>query len=180
MKRRKVFYLILFLLVISVMPLSSATNKSSKSGSSSSQSQPEPVRVAIGFMNSEQDIENDERLTPSLRKKIINTDIVSQIEDCEVYGEDNCNNNWSYNDLNWEQRQIYDGEKAHVFLSHGQDPPQQGYEMESYNSNTGIVVLRGKGDWKHYKIRLKLIEVNGIWLIDAIGETVAEIENQYE
>ena len=176
MKRRKVFYLILFLLVLSVMPLSSATKKSSKGGSSSSQSQPEPVRVALnivnrllkyepGFISSETQewVYNNSKLTDAFKTEYSNyvqglnsyvcwEDVDDPREECTPY-----------EDLSEEEQEFYDKYGFPPFLD-GQDRPDS-VELLRYNEKDGYVVARGKG-WKDYIMYLKVVNEDGQWKVD--------------
>ena len=145
MKRRKVFYLILFLLVLSVMPLSSATKKSSKSGSSSSQSQPEPVRVVLKFLEEyitgdNNYIENSKLVTDKFKAKYFR-------EVAKAFEED--------------------GILDYVPIVGGQDPAEN-YRLDSYNPETGIVIVNSV--YPEFvasdKIKLKVKKINGKWFVD--------------
>lgn len=176
MKRRKVFYLILFLLVLSVMPLSSATNKSSKSGSSSSQSQPEPVRVALnivnrllkyepGFISSETQewVYNNSKLTDSFKTEYSNYVQGLNSDVCWEDVDDPREDCVPYSDLNDEEQEFYDKYGFYPFQK-GQDIPDS-VELFRYNEKDGYVIARGKG-WKDYIMYIKVINEDGQWKVD--------------
>lgn len=176
MKRRKVFYLILFLLVLSVMPLSSATNKSSKSGSSSSQSQPEPVRVALnivnrllkyepGFISSETQewVYNNSKLTDSFKTEYSNYVQGLNSDVCWEDVDDPREDCVPYSDLNDEEQEFYDKYGFYPFQK-GQDTPDS-VELLRYNEKDGYVIARGKG-WKDYIMYIKVINEDGQWKVD--------------
>ena len=47
-----------------------------------------------------------------------------------------------------------------------QDYPDQGFEVDSVDSN--YVIVKGV-DWEEFRVTLKLIEINGEWHIDGSG-----------
>lgn len=177
MKRRKVFYLILFLLVLSVMPLSSATNKSSKSGSSSSQSQPEPVRVALNIVNrllkrdpwlasaeTQEWVYNNSKLTDDFKTEYSNYVQGLNIDDvCTEDVDDPREDCIPYSDLNDEEQEFYDKYGFDPFQK-GQDNPDS-VELLRYNEKDGYVIARGKG-WKDYIMYIKVINEDGQWKVD--------------
>ena len=181
MKRRKVFYLILFLLVLSVMPLSSATNKSSKSGSSSSQSQPEPVRVALnivnrllkyepGFISSETQewVYNNSKLTDSFKTEYSNyVTGLNMNYVCSEDVDDDRPDCISYEDLSYEEQEFYDKYGFYPFQS-GQDYPDA-VEFVRYNEKDGYIITRGKGWGDSYTMYIKVVNEDGQWKVDGVA-----------
>jgi hypothetical protein len=49
-----------------------------------------------------------------------------------------------------------------------QDNPDKGFELEAFDENTNYLTVRGK-DWQEFKLTMKIIEVNGKWLVDGCG-----------
>lgn len=49
-----------------------------------------------------------------------------------------------------------------------QDWPEEGFELESFNTLTGYYVVRGK-KWKEFRLAMKIINENGKWLVDGCG-----------
>lgn len=49
-----------------------------------------------------------------------------------------------------------------------QDYPDKGFEIESYDKNTGYIILKGI-DWSDFKINLKLTNSNDQTLVDGCG-----------
>ena len=49
-----------------------------------------------------------------------------------------------------------------------QDFPEEGFELENIDHKTGYVTLAGK-QWKEFKVRMRLIESDGKWLVDGVG-----------
>ena len=49
-----------------------------------------------------------------------------------------------------------------------QDFPDKGFELESADEATNYIVLRGK-DWHDFKLTIKVVEENGVWLVDGCG-----------
>jgi len=49
-----------------------------------------------------------------------------------------------------------------------QDYPDNGFELESFDSKTNYVVVKGK-NWPDFKVTFVMKEVNGKWLIDGCG-----------
>lgn len=54
-------------------------------------------------------------------------------------------------------------------IFNAQDYPDEGLELESFDKKKGQVVLRGKR-WKDFKLKIKLVEENGKWLVDDCGD----------
>lgn len=53
-------------------------------------------------------------------------------------------------------------------LFDAQDYPDKGFELETYDSKTNYIVLKGK-NWPEFKLSLKLVSENGQWLVDGCG-----------
>ena len=53
-------------------------------------------------------------------------------------------------------------------LFDAQDYPDKGFELESYNPQTGVLVVKGI-DWPEFKVTMKLVKQKGKWLVDACG-----------
>lgn len=49
-----------------------------------------------------------------------------------------------------------------------QDYPEKGFELESMDDETNCIIVKGK-DWPDFKLTLKVVEVNGEWLVDGCG-----------
>jgi hypothetical protein len=49
-----------------------------------------------------------------------------------------------------------------------QDYPDKGFELESFDSKTNFVVVKGK-DWTDFKLTLKMVLENDNWLVDGCG-----------
>jgi hypothetical protein len=49
-----------------------------------------------------------------------------------------------------------------------QDWPEEGFELESFNTLTGYYVVRGK-KWKEFRLAMKIINENGECLVDGCG-----------
>ncbi len=49
-----------------------------------------------------------------------------------------------------------------------QDFPDKGFELESFDSNTNYLTVRGM-DWPEFKLTMKVTEENGSWLVDGCG-----------
>jgi hypothetical protein len=49
-----------------------------------------------------------------------------------------------------------------------QDFPDKGFELDSYNNKTNYLIAKGK-DWPDFKITVKMVKVNGHWLVDGCG-----------
>ncbi len=49
-----------------------------------------------------------------------------------------------------------------------QDYPDKGFELESFDSKTNFVVVKGK-NWANFKSTIKLVFENDNWLVDGCG-----------
>ena len=49
-----------------------------------------------------------------------------------------------------------------------QDYPDKGFELESFDGKTNYLTVQGK-DWPDFKVTMKIIEVDGNWLVDGCG-----------
>lgn len=49
-----------------------------------------------------------------------------------------------------------------------QDYPDKGFELDSFDSKTNFVVVKGK-DWADFKLTVKLALEKGNWLVDGCG-----------
>lgn len=49
-----------------------------------------------------------------------------------------------------------------------QDYPDKGFELESFDSNTNFIVVRGK-NWQDFKLTIKMVFENDKWLVDGCG-----------
>ncbi len=49
-----------------------------------------------------------------------------------------------------------------------QDYPEKGFELESFDSKTNYVVVKGK-DWTDFKLTLRMVLENDNWLVDGCG-----------
>lgn len=68
------------------------------------------------------------------------------------------------NEINNDSETILDDD----IIFDTQDYPEEGFELESIDEKTGLIVLRGK-KWKDFKLNVKLAEENGQWLVDESG-----------
>jgi hypothetical protein len=50
----------------------------------------------------------------------------------------------------------------------GQDFPYKGFEILSYDNNTGFLIVKGK-DWPAFVLTMKVVNENGKWLVDGSG-----------
>jgi hypothetical protein len=50
----------------------------------------------------------------------------------------------------------------------GQDYPDEGFELEEYDSITNFIVVKGE-NWDDYKLTLKVVLENDKWLVDGCG-----------
>jgi hypothetical protein len=50
----------------------------------------------------------------------------------------------------------------------GQDYPDQGFELEHFDSGTNYLTVKGK-DWSEFKLIIRLVNENANWLIDGCG-----------
>lgn len=57
-----------------------------------------------------------------------------------------------------------------------QDYPDQGFELESFDDESKVVVVKGIG-WPDFRLALRLAKVNEKWLVDGCG-TVNMLESQ--
>lgn len=144
---KKIFYLAIILAVFVNVNTFSATRKSSSSKkSSSSQSQSEPVRIVLKFLREyvkggDNYIESSNLVTDRFRAKYYK-EVAKATEES--------------------------GFLDYVPIVGGQDPAEN-YKLISYNSNTGMVIVRSvyPGDYvDNSKIQLKVKNVNGRWVID--------------
>ena len=53
-------------------------------------------------------------------------------------------------------------------LFDAQDYPEKGFEIESFDDESNLVVLKGK-DWADFKLKIKLVSENDKWLVDGCG-----------
>lgn len=49
-----------------------------------------------------------------------------------------------------------------------QDYPDEGFELESFDRESGLVILRGK-TWTEFKVAVRVGNENGKWLVDGCG-----------
>ena len=49
-----------------------------------------------------------------------------------------------------------------------QDYPEKGFELASINRKTNTVVVKGI-DWPDFTLTIKVVDENGVWLVDACG-----------
>lgn len=49
-----------------------------------------------------------------------------------------------------------------------QDYPEKGFELDSFDHETNLAVLKGK-DWADFKLKIKLVFENEKWLVDGCG-----------
>jgi len=49
-----------------------------------------------------------------------------------------------------------------------QDYPDEGFELESFDSETNYVVVKGK-NWADFKLTIKMVLENNKWLVDGCG-----------
>ncbi len=49
-----------------------------------------------------------------------------------------------------------------------QDFPDKGFELESVDEKTNYLTVKGK-DWPDFKLRMKMSDENGNWLVDGCG-----------
>lgn len=49
-----------------------------------------------------------------------------------------------------------------------QDYPENGFELESFDSKTNFLVVKGK-DWPEFKVAMKMTFEDGNWLVDGCG-----------
>jgi hypothetical protein len=50
----------------------------------------------------------------------------------------------------------------------GQDYPDQGFELESHDSQSNFIIVKGK-NWDDFKLTLKVVLENNKWLVDGCG-----------
>ena len=53
-------------------------------------------------------------------------------------------------------------------IFNAQDYPEEGVELESLDTQTGYLIVRGK-KWTDFKLTMKLKKENGAWLVDGCG-----------
>jgi|GEM_PF-1131634 len=58
-----------------------------------------------------------------------------------------------------------------------QDYPEEGFRMIGYDPRTGVVTVQGK-KWQDFKLYLRIIKVNGDWLVDGVGVVNMSLETQ--
>lgn len=49
-----------------------------------------------------------------------------------------------------------------------QDFPEKGFELESYDKETGFMTVKGI-EWSDFKVTMKLVKIKDKWLIDGCG-----------
>lgn len=49
-----------------------------------------------------------------------------------------------------------------------QDYPDKGFELETFDSKTNYLVVKGK-NWTDFKLRIKMVLENDRWLVDGCG-----------
>ena len=49
-----------------------------------------------------------------------------------------------------------------------QDYPDEGFELESFDSKTNLIVVKGK-NWADFKLTIKMVLENNKWLVDGCG-----------
>ena len=49
-----------------------------------------------------------------------------------------------------------------------QDFPEKGFELESYNKETGFMTVKGI-EWSDFKVTMKLVKIKDKWLVDGCG-----------
>ncbi len=50
----------------------------------------------------------------------------------------------------------------------GQDYPEKGFKLESIDNKTNYLILQGI-DWNQFRLRMKIRNVNGEWLVEGCG-----------
>ena len=179
---KKIFCLVVVLVVFTNVNTFSATRKSnSVKNSSSVQNQSEAVRVALNVVNSlmkrngfdgpsltssetQNWIYSNSRFTDDFKTEYSN--YVTGLNMNYVCSEDvdderpDC---ISYYDLSNEEQQFYDKYGFYPFQK-GQDYPDS-VELVRYNEKDGYVITKGKG-WKDYIMYIKVINEDGQWKVD--------------
>ena len=179
---KKIFCLVVVLVVFTNINTFSATRKSnSVKNSSSVQNQSEAVRVALNVVNSlmkrngfdgpsltssetQNWVYSNSRFTDDFKTEYSN--YVTGLNMNYVCSEDvdderpDC---ISYYDLSNEEQQFYDKYGFYPFQK-GQDYPDS-VELVRYNEKDGYVITKGKG-WKDYIMYIKVINEDGQWKVD--------------
>ena len=179
---KKIFCLVVVLVVFTNVNTFSATRKSnSVKNSSSVQNQSEAVRVALNVVNSlmkrngfdgpsltssetQNWVYSNSRFTDDFKTEYSN--YVTGLNMNYVCSEDvdderpDC---ISYYDLSNEEQQFYDKYGFYPFQK-GQDYPDS-VELVRYNEKDGYVITKGKG-WKDYIMYIKVINEDGKWKVD--------------
>ena len=179
---KKIFCLVVVLVVFTNVNTFSATRKSnSVKNSSSVQNQSEAVRVALNVVNSlmkrngfdgpsltssetQNWVYSNSRFTDDFKTEYSN--YVTGLNMNYVCSEDvdderpDC---ISYYDLSNEEQQFYDKYGFYPFQK-GQDYPDS-VELVRYNEKDGYVITKGKG-WKDYIMYIKVINEDGQWKVD--------------
>ncbi|UKN00213.1 hypothetical protein K6119_10760 [Paracrocinitomix mangrovi] len=57
-----------------------------------------------------------------------------------------------------------------------QDYPDEGFNLKSTDPKTNSMIVQGI-DWVDFKIRIRLIENNGEWMVDGAGDVNPRVEN---
>ena len=179
---KKIFCLVVVLVVFTNINTFSATRKSnSVKNSSSVQNQSEAVRVALNVVNSlmkrngfdgpsltssetQNWVYSNSRFTDDFKTEYSN--YVTGLNMNYVCSEDvdderpDC---ISYYDLSNEEQQFYDKYGFYPFQK-GQDYPDS-VELVRYNEKDGYVITKGKGR-KDYIMYIKVINEDGQWKVD--------------
>ena len=116
-----------------------------------------PVDVALNFINSY--VDNCNKMKKS-------TGVVEWVK----------SNNLTTKNFQTELKKIVDeAYKAEPELGldadpifNAQDYPDKGFELESFDSKTNFVVVKGK-EWADFKLTIKLVLLNETWLVDGCG-----------
>jgi hypothetical protein len=153
----------IILILIIILSVSCKQNKDTKKTTevnlteSKSQKNSIPSDIAVKFINSYVDncnkmkesigvVEwvNSNRLTTNRFKTELNTIMK------EAYKKDP--------ELGLDADPIFDA----------QDYPEKGFELESFDSKTNYVVVKGK-DWSDFKLILRMVLENENWFVDGCG-----------
>lgn len=59
----------------------------------------------------------------------------------------------------------------------GNDIPDEGFELESYDKNTNLVVVKGK-NWADFKVTIKVVLKDNKWFVDGCGIVNITKDNQ--
>lgn len=179
---KKIFCLVVVLVVFTNVNTFSATRKSnSVKNSSSVQNQSEAVRVALNVVNSlmkrngfdgpsltssetQNWVYSNSRFTDDFKTEYSNyLTGLNMNYVCSEDVDDERPDCISYYDLSNEEQQFYDKYGFYPFQK-GQDYPDS-VELVRYNEKDGYVITKGKG-WKDYIMYIKVINEDGQWKVD--------------